>query len=133
MERFSWRRPSGFTLLEVAVALVILLPLLLLANGAMIHFQRKGSALLSRASLPDICHGLAQFLSERRPAPGEVCQLSPFRDGSGALSFRENSSTSGNLLSLSRYQENIFRCDCFFGDGVRSFLFPLDLTDTFPP
>jgi hypothetical protein len=116
----------------VALALVILLPLLLLANGALAHFHRKSGALFRLASLPEIRHGLVQFLSGRRPAPGELWQLDPFRDGSGFLSFRESSSADAGRFALSFYRENVLRCDCIFGDEVRSFLLPLDLPETFP-
>lgn len=113
------------------MALVLLLPLLLLANGALARFQRRSALLSGQASFGEIRHGLLQFLSERRLAPGESWDLGWERSG-GTVRFWENPPAGAERLTVSHYRENVLRCDLFFGDSFRSFLVPLDLPEILP-
>jgi prepilin-type N-terminal cleavage/methylation domain-containing protein len=123
----SYRSHSrGFTLLEVAAALALLLPLLLLANGALLRFQRHMSVYLTQAQLPEIRLGLVRYLRDRPVEldDGEELQLTWLRGDDGSIAMREitaDERCTGRLL-LNRYGGSVLRCTFIQEEMVRSFL-----------
>jgi hypothetical protein len=75
---------------ETALALALLLPLLLLANGSFLRFQRRVAVHCVGLEIPQLARTIEEFLGNGTAMPPENGEwlLTWFRDGEGRFSVK---------------------------------------------
>ncbi|MDR3316776.1 MAG: prepilin-type N-terminal cleavage/methylation domain-containing protein [Puniceicoccales bacterium] len=127
MEKLSQKKCEGFTLIEVAAALVLLLPVLLLANEMFLYLQRQFALQVARAELPELRRTLEDFLEKtsRTPHGGEsTVGVTWHRNDAGTIQIEElqDEKLPKKYLQLTPVAGiDLWRCEWQNGELFRAF------------